>query len=91
MNHKSGLFLSLLDGLVSSTWHRGTSGGTLRTRADIEVTNQDAKRFEGELDRGVQEIAADVARLDREHMLADSSTLTAALERDLIDPTDFCR
>jgi hypothetical protein len=38
-----------------------------------------------------QEIAANVARLDREHMIADSDTLTAALERDLIDPNDFCR
>ena len=58
---------------------------------EVEVTNEDAKRLEGELDRGVREIAANVARLDREHMLADSDTLTAALDRDLIDPTDFCR
>jgi hypothetical protein len=33
VDHKSGLLLSLLDGLVSSTWRKGTSGGTLRTRA----------------------------------------------------------
>jgi hypothetical protein len=56
---------------------------------EVEVTNEEAKRLEGELDRGVQQIAANVARLDREYMLADSDTLTAALERDLIDPSDF--
>lgn len=58
---------------------------------EVEVTNEDAKYFEGELGRGVRKIAANVARLDREHMIADSDTLTAALERDLIDPTDFSR
>jgi hypothetical protein len=56
---------------------------------DVEVTNEEAKRLEGDLARGVQRIAANVARLDREYMIADSDALTAALERDLIDPSDF--
>ena len=58
---------------------------------EVEVTNEEAQRFEHELDRGVRQIAAAFARLDRERMIADSDTMTAALERDLIDPGDFCR
>jgi hypothetical protein len=57
---------------------------------EVEVPNEEAQRFEHELDRGVKEIAAAFARLDRERMIADSDTMTAALERDLIDPGDFC-
>ena len=57
---------------------------------EIEVDNDEAQRFEHDLDRGVRQIAAAFARLDRERMIADSDTMTAALERDLIDPSDFC-
>jgi hypothetical protein len=32
-----------------------------------------------------------VAHLERERMLSDAEALTAALQRDLIDPGDFCR
>ena len=58
---------------------------------EVEVTNEEAQRFEHELDRGVKQIAAAFVRLDRERMIADSDAITAALERDLIDPGDFCR
>jgi hypothetical protein len=58
---------------------------------EVEVTNEEAQRFEHELDRGVKQIAAAFVRLDRERMIADSNAMTAALERDLIDPGDFCR
>ena len=58
---------------------------------DVEVTNEEAQRFERELDRGVEQIAAAFVRLDRERMIADSDAITAALERDLIDPGDFSR
>jgi hypothetical protein len=58
---------------------------------DVDVTDEEAKRFDGELDRGVAKIAAVLLRLDRERMIADSDALTVALERDLIDPGDFCR
>jgi hypothetical protein len=58
---------------------------------EVEVIDEEAKRFEHELDRGVQQIAAAIARLDRERMIADSNTIAAALERDLIDPGDFSR
>ena len=58
---------------------------------EVEVTNEEAQRFEHELDRGVKQIAAAFVRLDRERMIADSDAITAALERDLIDPDDFSR
>ena len=58
---------------------------------EVEVTNEEAQRFEHELDRGVKQIAAAFVRLDRQRMIADSDAMTAALERDLIDPGDFCR
>jgi uncharacterized Zn finger protein len=46
---------------------------------EVEVTDEAAKRFEIELDRGVRKIAASLSRLDRERMIADADTLTAAL------------
>lgn len=58
---------------------------------EVEVTDEEAQRFEHELDRGVKQIAAAFVRLDRARMIADSDTMTAALERDLVDPDDFCR
>ena len=58
---------------------------------EVEVTNEEAQSFEHELDRGVEQIAAAFVRLDRERMIADSDAMKAALERDLIDPGDFCR
>ena len=56
---------------------------------EVEVTDDEAQRFEHELDRGVEQIAAAMVRLDRERMIADSDAIMAALERDLIDPGDF--
>jgi hypothetical protein len=58
---------------------------------EVQVTNEEARRFEHELDWGVQQIAAAFVRLDRVRMIADSDAITAALERDLIDPGDFSR
>ena len=53
---------------------------------EVEVSNAEAMRFERELDPGVQQIATTLARLEREHMIAEVDALTAALQRDLIDP-----
>jgi hypothetical protein len=58
---------------------------------EVEVSDEEARRFDRELDQGLGRIAATVARLEREHMMADTEVLTAALQRDLIDPGDFCR
>ena len=58
---------------------------------DAEVSDEEAKRFDSDLDLRLASIAATVARLDRERMATDAETLTAALERDLIDPGDLFR
>ena len=56
---------------------------------EVTVTNEDAKRFDRELDRGMKMIRASAARLDRERMTADLDILRVALARDLIEPSDF--
>jgi hypothetical protein len=81
------------------TWEeRGETRWWIRLRCgecgyvrEVEVSNEEARRFDRELDRGVGDIAATVARLERDGMIADAEVLTAALQRDLIDPGDFCR
>jgi hypothetical protein len=45
---------------------------------EVVVSNEDAKRFDDDLDRGVAKIGATVARLDR-------------ARRELNDRSDFCR
>jgi hypothetical protein len=55
----------------------------------LEVENDAAERLKIELARGQAEIAAALARLDRQRMIADSATFAAALEHDLIGPGDF--
>jgi hypothetical protein len=58
---------------------------------EVELTDEEARHFEYELDWGLKRIAAAFVRLDRERMIAGSDAMTTALERDLIDPEDFCR
>jgi hypothetical protein len=53
------------------------------------VSNDEAERYDAELDRGVAKIASTLATLDRARMVADADTLKTALERDLIGPGDF--
>ena len=87
------------DYVVPVAWQEiGESGWWIRVRCgecafvrEVEVSNEEATRFDRELDRGVQDIATTVARLERERMIADAGALTTALQRDLIDPGDFCR
>jgi hypothetical protein len=87
------------DYVIPVAWQEcGESGWWIRVRCgecafvrEVEASNEEAKRFDRELDRGVQDIARTVARLERERMIADAHALTAALRHDLIDPGDFCR
>jgi hypothetical protein len=55
----------------------------------LEVENEAAERLKLELARGQAEIAAALARLDRQRMIADWATFAAALEHDLVGPGDF--
>ncbi len=59
------------------------------TYRDVVVTNDLAKRYELDLERGMEEIASTLKRLDRLRMLALLDTFVGALERDLIDAADF--
>jgi len=85
--------------VIPVAWREsGDSGWWIRVRCgecawvrDVEVSNEEAKRFERHLDRGVQDIAIVVARRERERMIVDVNALTCALRRDLIDPGDFGR
>lgn len=87
------------DYVVPVAWEEsGELGWWIRVRCgecafvrDVEVSNEEAKHFERELDRGVQDLARTLARLERERMIADTAALATALQRDLIDPGDFCR
>ena len=72
-------------------WMRLRCGGECGFVREVVVSNEEAAFYEADLDRGVAKIASAVARLDRERLIAESDAWAAALERDLIDPSDFRR
>ena len=55
----------------------------------VVVGNDVARRYEVDLQRGMDEIAATLERSDRVRMIEEVGTLIQALRRDLIDATDF--
>ena len=55
---------------------------------EVEVSDEDVKRFERELDRGVREIAATVAHFEAAARDAHPDALNCALRRDLFPPSD---
>ena len=79
------------------SWHeQGEANWWIRLRCgecglvrEVEVSNDEAKQYEAELDRGVAKIASTLANLDRAGMVAEADTLKTTLERDLIGPDDF--
>ena len=83
--------------VVPVEWHeRGELRWWIRLRCgecgllrEVEATNAQVARFERELDAGVAVIAAAIERAERPRMLAGVAALSAALERDLIDASDF--
>ena len=58
---------------------------------EVKVANRVAERFGADLDAAEREIERAVARSDAERMAGEVEVFAAALERDLIDPADFCR
>jgi hypothetical protein len=62
--------------------------GTWRSEV---VTNEEAKRYDLALARQSAEIALALARLEREQMAAELDSFVAALDRDLINASDFAR
>jgi hypothetical protein len=57
----------------------------------VVATNAQVARFERDVEVGRAVIASAVERADRPRMLADVAALIEALERDLIDASDFRR
>jgi hypothetical protein len=69
-------------------WIRLRCGGCGLVR-EVKVSNDEAERYDAELNCGIAKIASALARLDRARMVAEADTLKTALERDLIGPADF--
>jgi hypothetical protein len=53
------------------------------------VSDEVAKRYDRDLSRGMDEIAAALEREDDARMVAEAQTFIAALDHDLIDADDF--
>jgi hypothetical protein len=70
-------------------WHMLLRCAQCDTYRDVIVGNDVAKAYERDLDRGMAEIAATLDRRDRARMVEEVQVFIAALERDLIDATDF--
>ena len=65
--------------------------GECGAEREVTVANLIAQRFGDTLDEAARDIGRMVARLDAERMASEVEMFAAALERDLIDPADFCR
>jgi hypothetical protein len=74
-----------------STWWMRLRCGACGFVREVETSNEEAQRFDADLDRGLAAIAAAVAKLDRVEMAAVSDAFSVALERDLLTPDDFRR
>jgi hypothetical protein len=55
------------------------------------VSNQDAARYDHDLDRGCSAIESALERVERARMTEWTEAFVTALERDLIDAGDFTR
>ena len=65
--------------------------GECRAEREVRVADAVARRFGDSLDTAESEMARAAARLDAERMAGEVEVFAAALERDLIEPADFCR
>jgi hypothetical protein len=72
-------------------WHMLLRCGACDTYRELTVTNDVARAYEHDLDRGAREIRGVVDRMDRDRMAAETDAFVTALRRDLIDAGDFAR
>ena len=70
-------------------WEMRLRCGQCETFRDVIVSDGVAKRYDLDLAHGMAEIAAALAREDRDRMAAEAHVFIAALENDLIDAGDF--
>ena len=70
-------------------WWIALRCGACDVWAEVLVDNQAAQRFDRDLDRAQDQMAAAADRLELEVMSAQVEVFTAALDSDLIHPDDF--
>jgi hypothetical protein len=63
--------------------------GECETWREVAVTNAVARRYDAELSRRAEIVAAALERLDRERMIVEAEAMTTALRLCLIDAADF--
>lgn len=56
---------------------------------EVVVPDATAQRYDLELDRGMDQIASALCRLERDRMTLEADNLAAALRLDLVDADDF--
>ena len=77
------------EALDEGRWGLRLRCGQCGTYRDVVVSDEAAKRYDVELNRGMAEIAAALELQDHERMSAEAQAFIAALEHDLIDGGDF--
>jgi hypothetical protein len=77
------------EALDKGRWDLRLRCGQCGTYRDVVVSDDVAKRYDLDLNRGMEEIAAAFRQQDHERMTAEARVFIAALEHDLIDGGDF--
>ena len=77
------------EALDDGRWELRLRCGQCGTYRDVVVSDDVAKRYDLDLQRGMAEIAAALERHDHERMTAEARVFIAALRHDLIDAGDF--
>jgi hypothetical protein len=72
-------------------WRMQLRCGACGAWREVLVTNDEASEFDLVLDRHCAQILRAVRKLELEEMEADLETFVTALDRDLIDASDFAR
>ena len=70
-------------------WHMLLRCGECGTYRDLIASNDVARAYEYDLDRGMAEIRAALDSLDRDRMTLEADAFIVALRCDLIDAEDF--
>ncbi len=77
--------------LSDTGWLMALRCGACGVRRTLVLDDEAASNYSAALDRGLDEITAELLRLDRERMRAQADAFAFALARDLIDAADFAR
>jgi hypothetical protein len=77
------------EALDEGRWDMRLRCGQCGTYRDVVVSDEVAKRYDLDLNRGMAEIEAALRAQDHERMTAEARVFIAALEHDLIDGADF--